>query len=384
LKSVTPARALQICGPEIVVQERRGVVAAVVFELKNVSSSDRSVVTQAFSASVKGVGAGGSAEGNYKQLVERALQTSELRMYVHVQGGPGESALSPILENPGDLATVRSTLAAYARDTNGGNAAPLAYQTEPLGHFADATFTEPPNLAQDTLWEIYEQYSNLTNLIRQIDELVKPTAAEDDYLRHYVSEDKRRELLNARNRYDSVRDELRQAGLNCLGSGPGCSMPAVGILPRLTWPAIPASPLVVGISRCPEGLGGGHGLMAAVQPVSPTPPTKGQVIGYYVYELGIIAAPGLLDRVELISADGKVPVETRATSETQTNALASSTVVAALTPIEPCVKRPVDPTRVSRYLTVRVLRKADTSVTEALEAVDRFGRRTTYQLDKFN
>src|SRR5206468_2187138 len=102
--------------------------------------------------------------------------------------------------------TVRAGLADYVRATTASNMAPLSYQTSPLRQFSSLPFQAPPNLTQDRLWDIYEQYANLTDLMQRIDFLVKPTSSDDAYLVKYVPEEKRGELARTRILYEGGRD----------------------------------------------------------------------------------------------------------------------------------------------------------------------------------
>ena len=398
------AEAKARCGPEIVTQESRGAIAAVVYEVHNLTNSEKQALSAALNANYSGPTAGASFDAAYNQVAQKVQSRTSIKTYVHVQGGPGAQVLSKFV-SAADLAAVRAALTEYGRATTPANAAPLTYQTSPLSQFSSLSFQAPPNLAQDRLWEIYSQYENLTNLIRRIDFLVKPTSEAETYLVKYVSAAKRSDLNDVRTVYENGRNALKLAAAACLTGGAACSVPAaVGKLPRIGWPPIPPGLSLVGVSRCDSYL-----LVVVGSP----PAATGQKTGFGLFRLGISGDQALFDAVWLVAPDSRVPLEpavriqkvavTNTSNATYDALKAIGETLAKLEPLAKAAKDPVDELfepplgfdrkectirngidRAQLFGGVEFLIDIRKNVPlPTVEILDKLGRRSVFELDKF-
>lgn len=239
----TPKDVVRICGPEIVTQETRGVVVSIIFEATDVSSSEREEVTAAISASFSGVGTSASADANYQRAIQKLQQTTNLNVKVYAQGGPGRELLAKVVADPSNLPMIRQSVSEYLAKVTAANAKPLTYQTSPITQFKPVHYDTAPDLAQDRLIEIYDQYDNVTDIIRRIQALVAPTTQDTDFLKTFVPDTVRASLSSYLTPYDAARDQLRTAGVACLSQKPGCLMPSgIADLARISWPDIPTPP----------------------------------------------------------------------------------------------------------------------------------------------
>lgn len=396
--ALDPAVAKARCGAEIVTQESRGAVAAVVFEVHNLTAAEKQELSAALGAKYSGPSAGASFDSSYNRIAQNIQSRTAIKTYVHVQGGPGSEALAKFISAT-DMTAVRSALTEYGKAITSINSAPLTYQTSPLSQFSDLSFKAPPNLGQDRLWEIYSQYENLTFLIRRIDFLVKPTTEAEMYLVKYVTVDKRSELNEVRTLYEESRSKLRLAAIECLSGGATCSVPVeVGKLPRVDWPPIPPGLSLVGVSRCDTPL---------IVAVGAPPALTGQKIGFSTFGLGLSGDPALFDSAWLIATDSRVPLEPNLmnldSQKTAKETTGPGAVHAAPTTSAAGAKNSTDalfqPPSVSPFDRCSVRYEIDRSrlfgavwvfIDErknlpfgAVEVLDKLGRRNVFELDKF-
>lgn len=403
--AANPAEAKARCGSEIVTQESRGALAAVVYEAHNLSNAEKQELSAALNAKYSGPTAGAEFDSAYTKAAKKVQSKTRINTYVHVQGGAGSAALTRFVDAT-DLAAVRAALTAYGNAITTANAAPLTYQTSPLSQFVELPLQAPPNLAQDRLWEIYSQYENLTGLIRRIDFLVKATAEAESYLIRYVDSEKRKELGDVRILYEQGRDLLKTAAIACLVGGAACNIPgAIGQLPRVKWPPIPPGPTLVGVSRCIEPY---------IVAVGAPPPKAGEKMGTVNFRLGLVGDMDLFDSVWLVATDSRVPMKASLVYREPKNAKNAAgptpeklmkeqdellTMLAAVMedPIQELFK-PYNKVTVLYECSTRTNVDRDklfgaviftmdllnqTSL-GTLEVVDRLGRRSVYELDKFN
>ncbi|NKE71319.1 hypothetical protein [Candidatus Manganitrophus noduliformans] len=413
-EAANPSEAKARCGPEVVSQESRGAIAAVVYEVHNLTNSEKRELSAALNAKYSGPNAGASFDSAYNNVAQKIQSRVSIKTYVHVQGGPGSQVLAKFVSAT-DLAAVKAALTEYGRATTPANAAPLTYQTSPLSQFSNLSFQAPPNLAQDRLWEIYSQYENLTGLIRRIDFLVKPTSEAEMYLVKYVSPAKRSELNDVRILYESGRNALKLAAVACLTGETDCSVPtAVGNLPRVAWPPIPPGLSLVGISRCQEIHLEPARIVSRRSP--PPPPATGQRIGFSEFVLGLSGDQTLFDSVWLITPDSRVPLapavripkitttdSSKPTSdEPKTLAELAETMATFRLLLTEATKDPVDelferrPTNFSDCtirseidrtllfggVSLGIEQRKDVPL-PTVEILDKLGRRSVFELDKF-
>jgi len=399
------ASAKARCGPEIVTQESRGAIAAVIYEVHNLTNSEKQELSAALNANYSGPTAGASFDSAYNKIAQKVESRTSIKTYVHVQGGPGAQVLAKFV-SAADLTAVRAALTEYGRETTPANAAPLTYQTSPLSQFSDLSFQAPPNLAQDRLWEIYSQYENLTDLIRRIDFLVKPTSEGEAYLVKYVSPAKRSELNDVRTNYENGRSALKLAAVACLTGGTACAVPAaVGKLPRIVWPPIPPGLSLIGVSRCETPL---------LAVIGSPPARTGEKVGFSQFVLGLSGDQALFDSVWLVAPDSRVPLKpelrvpkitlTKSSNPSSDVAKAMQAALASLDLMVAATKDPVDrlldePSGfyAPRECTIRsgidrtqvfggVLIHIDNLknvLLPTVEILDKLGRRSVYELDKF-
>jgi len=371
---------LRICGGEVFTQETRGAFATVIFELRGLNETEKKEVSEALAFAASGVGGGVSADQKYKNVMNKVQESSQLSVYVNVQGGPGPKALSPIIENPSDLGVIRKTLKDYISKTNQDNARPLSFQTSSISQFKPVQYTTAPDLGQDRLIEIYDQYINLTSLIRRIDELIKPTSETDKVYATFVSDKKRTELQGDRNIYENAREMLRTAGLECLKNGEGCAMPQIANLPRIDWPDIPSVPKVFIIRRCEWNMlfVVGHQFM------------KGEKVGSLTYDLALTGNEKLFKSVKLITSDSEIPLsivtkadEASNHNQREINPILKEIQLSISVPNEKCETRNYDESQVfAKIISLNIDKKYQIPIGK-IKVEDVFGRVYTYDLEQF-
>lgn len=309
LENEKPERISGVFGSEIVTQETRGAIASVVYEASNLTTEQKQALSAAIAASYKSGAAGGSAKSNYEKLLSDVQKTSEIKTQIHVQGGPGHEYLAPFINASSDIAAIRQALTTYIKKTDAKNAKPLSYSTSPISQFRNIVIRDAPNLSQDRLWELYESYANLTTIIRRLDTLTKPTNQSENYLRRYISEDKRKALQQTRQDYDQARERLREAAMSLI-AGKSAPLPDLSLLTRIDWPNIPPAPYAIFPAQYYWGLPSPPLERSELKFVEKNKTSRGSTLFPEVPVI-ILGDPALLARVELVEKGSRTPLKVR-------------------------------------------------------------------------
>jgi hypothetical protein len=288
------------CGTQIVTQETRGVIATIVFTFNNISTAAK----QALQASISGNGNFGEgdahAKSDYKNSVEAASRSSELRITVEVRGGPGKEALESIAKADSDLEKIRAALATYIAQTTETNIRAFSYETSSTRQFYPKVGIPQLNSGRDeALVGMYSTYSDLAQTVARIQGLIKvPGRPQDEYLNRFVSDAARRELGSDARAYSQAMLQIRKNAKACLTDDSACAPYITSDLPRVTWPRIPEIPEMVLVSSCKLDK-----LFVVGAKI-----TTGEDVGVRSYEVLAIGDSLLFDHLIVSDSDGNTPV----------------------------------------------------------------------------
>lgn len=127
--SNNPIAFRALCGTDYVFSEVRAVQAAAVFKIHNLTSSQRSVLT----ASVSGGFGNGvldvSGGVNYQNFVKEAAKYGQIEVSLYALGGPGITALNPIITKYDDPNVVLTTFQTYFSNLTLQYSVPISYNT---------------------------------------------------------------------------------------------------------------------------------------------------------------------------------------------------------------------------------------------------------------
>ncbi len=140
--SSNPVGFRNLCGTDYAAQEVRAAQATAVFTIKNLSESERKILEAKFSASY-GAGPldiGGSA--SYRDFVKTAAAYGQIEVKVYALGGPGVSALAPIMSNVDKPDKVIKTIEDYFKDLTLEQSVAIAYNTGSLQSLIGRTSIE--------------------------------------------------------------------------------------------------------------------------------------------------------------------------------------------------------------------------------------------------
>jgi hypothetical protein len=135
LAAMSVSELRNTCGTDIVLQETKGVLAAILYSFDTVTSEEKRALEAAISASAGIFGGGGAMNADYKAAVEQASRHSALHVAIHAQGGPGKVLLAAATNSNSDLSSVKNALTEYINRSNAENAKPLRYVIGPVSQF---------------------------------------------------------------------------------------------------------------------------------------------------------------------------------------------------------------------------------------------------------
>lgn len=137
------------CGTDYAQIMIPAVQATALFTIRNLAESERKVLEASFNASYGGSALSLNAGGKYSEFIKKAAQFGQVEVRVHALGGPGISALSPIITNLDKPDTILQTIAGYFSSLTLDQAVPISYQTGSL-----QSLIQRPNIETD----IYNRY----------------------------------------------------------------------------------------------------------------------------------------------------------------------------------------------------------------------------------
>lgn len=137
-----PAAFHERCGREWVSQETRGVLIAVVYTIKNVSKSQRSLLEAAVSGGYNSQGLGVDISGNMTKILKSAFTSNAYSATIHFIGGEGVSDFAQTITNMDDPVSVIKSISEYMAKLKYGNSVPLRLTTGSLDQFIS---TEAPS-----------------------------------------------------------------------------------------------------------------------------------------------------------------------------------------------------------------------------------------------
>jgi hypothetical protein len=126
------------CGYEYVGQVRKGVLAAAVYTVKNLSQSSKKHLQASFNAGIGGAVWDVQAKASYEEFIKQAAAEGSLELKIYLVGGGGITIIVPTIEKTSDVAAVKKDLIAYAQKMGPENAVPISYVSGSLASFVPA------------------------------------------------------------------------------------------------------------------------------------------------------------------------------------------------------------------------------------------------------
>lgn len=244
------------CGTEVVVQQRRKIKIVATFTAHHLSTSQKSSLSQSFSAEEGGGASPGkvSFSESFKKFVNNASSVSRVSVSVFTIGAKGiEKLQSGLILANDDLASVETAMSNYlsglltcGEDSKGGqaNTGPTKCDprhSAPAVEFATMDFkalggpeTNAKLLVHPTLQEVLNAYYDYSDRYSRYGEITRNQNGGYSYLTAPQMK-QFQDLYGATGTYVVA---LRDAGLACL-SRPDCKLPTSAAPPFVPWPLPP-------------------------------------------------------------------------------------------------------------------------------------------------
>jgi hypothetical protein len=126
----------QRCGTEWVGKESRAVMIAVVYSVKNLSSSSRERLVAAFKGGIDAGVWGAEAAANYESFKKEASSAANLNLNVYAMGGPGITAIKGLVSKSNDINEIKKIIEEYTGKLTADNSVPVDYLTGAIAQFA--------------------------------------------------------------------------------------------------------------------------------------------------------------------------------------------------------------------------------------------------------
>jgi hypothetical protein len=160
------------CGYEFVAQVNRSVLAAAVFTVHNLSSSQKHRMEASFNAAVGGGLWGVDAGVKYSEFLADAAKQGSIELSIYVVGGPGITQLADVAldKNTQDIAKLKEQLVQYMKKMGPAAGVPTQYVTGSLAAFVPTLATldfDQYLRALSELYFVYKEVGGREHRIRQ-------------------------------------------------------------------------------------------------------------------------------------------------------------------------------------------------------------------------
>jgi hypothetical protein len=214
---------IQRCGKEIVLQQRKGVVAAAIFELHNVSEEQKKLVTFAAGASANAAVWGAEFKTSYENFVRAAAKVSSIRSSIYVLGGEGLKQFSGIVADVADIQAYTNALKAYLASYNSANAAVTWYSSSPISVLGvKGTNPIEAGVIDRSLADYYEWYQDSMIYRDRVDAILKQVNDKDIVL----SGATRASLQASRDKVDVLMRQVLETAEKCRDDRKACKLTA--------------------------------------------------------------------------------------------------------------------------------------------------------------
>ncbi|MEH2509462.1 hypothetical protein V1291_000816 [Nitrobacteraceae bacterium AZCC 1564] len=202
------------CGSEVVIQERRGAWAAVIYSARGMSESSKKSLEASFSASVGSGLFSADVQTKYKSFLQNAAQLSQIKVSAYGVGGGGISDISSLVTDYTDVNKVAEALAKYMKDFNEKTAVPLTYYTQSMKIVGWKPTKSLPDIASIDafLTSYYDFLQTLNSLNGRITRILNNV---NNGLSSYLTEKQISELNGASSILFSSRKKLVQLAIAC-------------------------------------------------------------------------------------------------------------------------------------------------------------------------
>ena len=198
-----------VCGTEYVQIEVRAVQASAVFTVKNLSQSDKQVLEASLSASYGASGAASiGVDAKFRDFIKTASQYGQIEVHVYAIGGPGITALSPIITQIDKPDEVLKTIQSYFNNLDLSQSAPIAYNTGSL-----QSLINRPNI-EDEFYSKYvaDLFTNYESLGAERDRLTELRVKASDY---GLTDAQVSSIGDEVNKLDALRQSIYRSALAC-------------------------------------------------------------------------------------------------------------------------------------------------------------------------
>lgn len=157
------------CGTQLVTQTSRGINAAVVFTIKNMTERNRSSLTASFNASFGGGLWGVDAGADFEKQVRSLIETGQITLDIRTIGGPGAAELASIIKDldKANIGKVRDALSRYVAKQGPEGSVPIEFQSGSLSAFVPALGDPDRTAYLVTIGELFVAHQENAYMLRK-------------------------------------------------------------------------------------------------------------------------------------------------------------------------------------------------------------------------
>ncbi|MCB0414705.1 MAG: hypothetical protein KDD50_10255 [Bdellovibrionales bacterium] len=236
IAAMNPQEILKRCGPEIAVQERRGVMTYAVMTLKNLNEKKRYEFSQNFSAGASGGIWNANMKASYEKILRSAMSATDFSVRVYAIGGLGVTDITDLLGSGEDefvkYKQIPSVMKDYISHQSVSHSVPTQYATRDLETFIPNIPNHGLAFKSQALKDIYDIWDGLRSKYFRLESLLYGSDRDN----YDMDIDQESKFLSQYREYREAMNVVFNAGESCFKTDGSCTVPNYTISP-IKWPA---------------------------------------------------------------------------------------------------------------------------------------------------
>lgn len=205
------------CGPEIVVQQKKGVMLLGVFTWSSISREQKKFLSANLGIKGGNVVATGQVKAGLEKIATDFRLASHLNLKIRAIGGGGISEVRDLVKNGASaIAEAPKLMSEYLKTMTYAHSAPIFFSTKTIEQIKKIP-ADTSMLSLNTT-RLYYDYKLVDNTLSKLDRILK----EGDPSFEDISAEHRAKLIGYRTKYSTISDKLLQEAKRCLGGADLC------------------------------------------------------------------------------------------------------------------------------------------------------------------
>lgn len=244
-----PGEFASECGTHLVKMVQRGTMVAVFLTITDLTEEQKRKLETRLEAGGSSGAFSAEAKAGFDDILERSLASHSVRIQAISTGGEGAADFEKLIRNFDSLGKVYEGISEFMKRFGAANAAPIAFHTGPFGFGFEPGLRIWDQQRQKRLARLADRYAEVELLIRDIEQVLKPSDPRSPQL----DAQWRRDLERSGAELDAYHDRIANAHRDCMATRAleKCVLPAFAN-PVAKVPEMPPVPVMLATPSGPS------------------------------------------------------------------------------------------------------------------------------------